>query len=106
MFTFLFFVAIDIFNGSATNFCVGGFYISASVFILEKFETNPIKNTFSISFIETEESIGFVKTFDFQFLLNLYVLGCADHDLTISGKCLRVVCVTKILRQVLPHRIS
>ena len=32
--------------------------------------------------------IGFVKIFDFRFLMDLYILECPDHDLTISGKCL------------------
>ena len=35
-----------------------------------------------------EESIGFVKIFDFQFLMDLHILGSPDHDLTISEKCL------------------
>ena len=35
---------------------------------------------FLISSIKTEESIGFVKIFDFQFLMDLYILGCHEHD--------------------------
>ena len=34
--------------------------------------------------------IGFVKVFDFRFLMDLHVLGCVKHDLTISRKCLSV----------------
>ena len=50
-----------------------------------------------------------MQIFDFRFLMDLYVLGCPEHDLTISGKCLSVyvsvrlyvcVSVTKILWQV------
>ena len=49
----------------------------------------------------TEENTGFVKIFDFRFLMDLQVLGCPEHDLTISGKCLCVcVCVTNNLWQV------
>ena len=39
-----------------------------------------------------EESIGFLKIFDFRLLIDLHILGCPEHDLTISGKYL---CVTK-----------
>ena len=53
---------------------------------------------------EIEESINFVQIFDFRSLVDLQVLGCPEHELTISGKCLSVsvsvcVCVTKILWQ-------
>ena len=35
-----------------------------------------------------------MKIFDFQFLMYLYILGCPDHDLTVSAKCLSgCVCV-------------
>ena len=49
-----------------------------------------------------EESIDFVEIFYFWFLMDLHALGCPEHDLTVSGKCLSVcvsVCVsmTKIL---------
>ena len=52
---------------------------------------------FLVSSIKVEESIGFVQIFDFRFLLDLYVLGCPEHDLTASEKCLSVsmcVCVS------------
>ena len=59
-----------------------------------------------------EESIGFLQIFDFRFLMDLHVLGCPDHDLTISGKCLSVwlcVCdknfVASVTRELM-HRIS
>ena len=45
---------------------------------------------FLLSSIGIEESIGFMKIFNFRFLKDLYVLGCPEHDLTISGKCLSV----------------
>ena len=32
--------------------------------------------------------IGFVKIFDFRFFMDLRVLECPKHDLTISEKCL------------------
>ena len=38
-------------------------------------------------FFFQEESIGFVKIFDFQFLMDLHGLRCPEHDITISGKC-------------------
>ena len=55
--------------------------------------------------IYIKESIDFMKIFDFRFLMDLHVLGCPVHDLTISGKSLSAyvsvcVCVTKILWQV------
>ena len=32
--------------------------------------------------------------FNFRFLMDLHVLGCPEHDLTISGKCQSVcLCV-------------
>ena len=34
--------------------------------------------------------IGFVKIFHFRFLMDLHVLECPEHDLTISGSCLSV----------------
>ena len=63
---------------------------------------------FLLSFIKVEENIGFVQIFDFRFLMDLHVLGCPEHDLTLFWKisvclwfCLCVsVCVTKILWQV------
>ena len=42
-----------------------------------------------------EESNGVVKISDFRFLMLLHVLGCHDHDLTISGKCLSVCLCNK-----------
>ena len=42
-----------------------------------------------------KKSIGFVKIFDFQFLMDLHILGCPEYNLPISGKC-----VTKHLLQV------
>ena len=47
----------------------------------------------SCYFLRIEESIGFVLISDFRFLMNLHVLGCPKHDLTISGKCLPGVSV-------------
>ena len=39
-------------------------------------------------------SIGFGKFFNFRFMMDLHVLGCPEHDLTISGKCVSVnVCM-------------
>ena len=39
----------------------------------------------------------FVKIFDYQFLVNVYVLGCPKHIMTISEECLSVTMnVTKI----------
>ena len=52
-----------------------------------------------LSSIYTEESFGFVQILDFRFLMDLRFLGCTEHDLTISEKCL-CVCMTKILWQV------
>ena len=55
-----------------------------------------------------------MKILDFLFLKDLHVLGCLEHDLIISGKCLSVcvsvsVCVTKnfvaSVVQELMHRI-
>ena len=43
---------------------------------------------FLLSSIQIEESIGFVQIFDIRFLMDLHVLGCLEHCLTISGKCL------------------
>ena len=37
-----------------------------------------------------EESIGFVKIFDFRFLMDLLILGFPAYDLSISGKRLSV----------------
>ena len=53
------------------------------------------------------ESVGFVQIFDFWFLMDLHVLGCPEHDFTISGKCLRV-CDKKFVASVaqeLMHKI-
>ena len=64
---------------------------------------------FLFFFMSIEETIGFVQIFDFWFLMDLHVLGCPEHDLTIFGKCLSdcvsvclciCVYVTKILWQV------
>ena len=45
---------------------------------------------FTFFCIQIEESIGFVQIFEFRFLVDLCVLECPEHDLTISGKCLSV----------------
>ena len=51
-----------------------------------------------LSSVKTEESIGFVKIFDFRFLMDLHALGCLEPDLTISESvCMHVA---KILWQV------
>ena len=34
--------------------------------------------------------MSFMKILNFRFLMDLHVLGCPEHDLTISGKCLSV----------------
>ena len=48
-----------------------------------------------ISFIFTffyvsRRKYSFRAIFDFRFLIDLHILGCPDHDMTISGKCLSV----------------
>ena len=57
--------------------------------------------------MEVEENIGFVKIFDIQFLMDLQVLGCPEHDLTIYGKCLSVCGKNFVanVAQELMHRI-
>ena len=45
---------------------------------------------FLLSFMKIEKSIGLAQIFDFRFLMDLYVLGSTEHDLTISEKCLSV----------------
>ena len=53
-----------------------------------------------------------MKIFDFRFLMDLQVLGCPEHDLTVSGNCLSVclsVCDKNFAASVareLMHRIS
>ena len=59
-------------------------------------------------FLQVKESIGFVKILDFRFLMDIRVLVCLEHDLTISGKCL-CVCDKNFVASVaqeLIHRIS
>ena len=64
------------------------------------------------------ESLGFVKIFDFWFLMDLHVLECLEHNFTISGNCLSVcesfsvyMCVydknfvASVVRELI-HRIS
>ena len=56
-----------------------------------------------------EESIGFVKIFDFQFLMDLQALGCSEHDLFISKKCLSeclFTCDKKIVTSVAQELID
>ena len=60
-----------------------------------------------------EENIGFVIIFDFQFLMDLHVLGCPEHELTFSEKCLPVclcvclhVCDKNIVASIAPELIS
>ena len=43
-----------------------------------------------LSSLYIEETIFFVKIFDFQFLMDLHVFGCPEHDLAISEKYLFV----------------
>ena len=55
-----------------------------------------------------EENIGFIKIFDFWFLMDLHVLECPEHDVTISGKC-QSICDKDFAAHVaeeLMHRIS
>ena len=40
--------------------------------------------------MKIEQSIVFVKIFDFQILIDIYILGRLEHDLTIFSKCLSV----------------
>ena len=62
--------------------------------------------------MQIEESIDFVKIFDFLFLMDLYILRCPEPDLTVSGKCLSVyLCVcdknfAASLARELMHRVS
>ena len=67
-----------------------------------KLELSSINNyLFLLSFMQIEEGIGFVKIFDFCFLMDLHILGHPEHDLIISEKYLSFcVCMTKILWQV------
>ena len=41
-------------------------------------------------YIHKKKSIGFGKIFDFRFSMDLHVLRCPEHDLTIFRKCLSV----------------
>ena len=53
-------------------------------------------SSFLLPSVSIEESIDFVKIFDFRFLMNLHIFGYPEHDFTISGNCLSVsVCETK-----------
>ena len=38
----------------------------------------------------SEESIGFTKIFDIRFSMDLQVLRCPEHDLTIFRKCMSI----------------
>ena len=52
-------------------------------------------------FYTSRRKYWFRENFRFRFSMDLHVLGCPEHDLTIFGKCLSVCqCVTKILWQV------
>ena len=59
-----------------------------------------------------KKSIPFVKIFNFQFLKDLRVLGCPEHDLIITEKCPSVsvyVCVKNFVASAaerLTDRIS
>ena len=62
--------------------------------------------------ISVEENTCFVQIFNFQFLMDLHVLECPEHNLTIFGKCLSVclcVCdknfVASVARELM-NRIS
>ena len=63
---------------------------------------------FLLSSIEVYESIGFVKIFDFQFLIDLHILGCPGHNLFIPEMSVGLrdkKFVTSVARE-LTHRIS
>ena len=52
---------------------------------------------FLLSSILVEESIDFVQIFNCRFLMDLHVLGCPEHVMTVPRKCLSVcMSVTKI----------
>ena len=57
---------------------------------------------FHFRLITLEESKGVRKIFDFWFLLDLHVLGCLEHGLTTSGKCLFM---TEILLAILAQKL-
>ena len=44
---------------------------------------------------QIQENSDFIKIFDRQFM-NLHILACPEHDLTISGKCVGKHCVEKV----------
>ena len=51
----------------------------------------------------TQESIGFTKIFHIRFSMDLHVLRCSEHDLTMFRKCLSVclyACFQNILDTV------
>ena len=50
--------------------------------------------SFITSFYVNRRNFDLVKIFDIRFLMDLHVLRCPEHDLTISGKCLSVVCLS------------
>ena len=56
---------------------------------MELFCINLIKSCISCIYIYKED-VGIVKIFDFRFLTNILILECAEHDFTISTKCLSV----------------
>ena len=63
-------------------------------------------------FYVNRKIIGFLQIFDFRLLMDLHDLGCPEHNLTISRKCLFVyLCVhdknfvANVARE-LNHRIS
>ena len=57
------------------------------------------RGKFLFSSIGIEESIGFVQIFDFGFLMDLHILGCPEHDLTIFGKCI-CLCMTNFAASI------
>ena len=68
-----------------------------------------MKKFFFISFY-IGKSTGFVKVWDFQFLMDLYVLEFPEHNFTISRKCLSVcMCDQNFVASAaedLMHRVS
>ena len=49
-----------------------------------------ITTIFTFFYINRKKNIVFIKSFDFWFLMDLHVIGCPGHDLSIAGKCLSV----------------
>ena len=84
---------IHTFGSVRTNMKLHIFFMLFNVFLMMFFTFHALPFPSQARKLQSKKKkkiVRFIKIFDLQFWIDLHVLGCPEHDLITSGKCLSV----------------